>query len=165
MLKQLTVILLGFLVVSCRMGTAPGQTLLDLEAVEKATTEGIEITFHGEACEVDAPDRLLVGEYHFTLNDQSQLTSAQLYVARITEGHSYADLLTPQIKPGEYYPKPDWLIYAKKIGSIDPSTGQRSYDVTLEPGEHAVYVYGFQPTGEQWLWFCVPITAVERSDG
>jgi hypothetical protein len=165
MLKHLTLILLGFLVISCSTGPAPEQPLLDIEAVEKAATEGIVVTFHGEACEVDSPDRLLAGEYDFTLKDLSQLTSAQLLVARITDGHSYPDLLTPQNTPGEYYPKPDWLIYAKKIGSVDISTGQWSYEVTLEPGEHAVYVYGFQPTGEQWLWFCVPIMAIQASNG
>jgi hypothetical protein len=161
MFKHIALIALIILVVSCSVGPALDQPLSDTEAVEKAATEGIEVTFHGESCDVDAPSTLPIGEYHFTLNDQSQLTSSDLIVARITGGHTYQELLDLQPTPGEYYPKPDWLIYVKRIGSIDPSTGQRSYEVTLELGELAVYVYGLTQKAEEWLWFCMPILGVE----
>lgn len=159
MAKHLLLVSLVFLMASCNTGLKTDQTLLDTEAVEKATTGGIEVTFHGESCDVDAPDILPVGKYSFTLNNLSESTSLNLYVAKITDGHSYQDLLDFQNSPGEYFPKPDWLIYAKKIGSVDPSTGQVSYKITLEPGEHAIYVWS------RLLWFCKPIMVVDPSTG
>jgi hypothetical protein len=101
---------------------------------------------------------LPAGEYHFTLENQSPLVQANLYVAKITGDHEFQELIDLAPSPGEHYNKPDWLIYAKKYGSQDPKTGQMSYDVTFETGEYAIYVYGWQESGKDWLWFCQPIT-------
>jgi len=138
---------------------------IDYDAVERANREGITVTFQGDACEIDGPDVLLVGEYHFILNDISQISNADLFVSKLTDGHTYQDLIDPQTTPGEYYPKPYWVVYATKETMVDSTTGQRSYDIKLESGEYAIYVYGLTESAEKWLWFCLPITVLDKPNG
>ncbi len=151
MSNRLILVILLLLVTAC--GTSD-------RAVEQAVTEGIEVTFYGDSCDVSAPEILPVGEYSFILKNLGK-TSATLYVSRITEGHTYQDLLDPQESPGDYYPKPDWVIYARKIGHGENSVGEIIYDVTLEAGLHAIYVSNRLPTSEWGLWFCVPLMVEE----
>jgi hypothetical protein len=127
------------------------------------TDARIEVTFHGESCDVTSPEVLPVGKYVFVLKDLDRTTSATLYISRLTDGHTYQDLLEPQDAPGDYYPKPDWVVYALKIGHPTNSSGETTYDVTLEAGEHAIYVSNWLPTSEWGLWFCAPLMVVEPS--
>jgi hypothetical protein len=161
MTKRLILISLIFLTAACAPSLPSNQPVLDAEAVEQAATEVIEVTFYGESCDVSAPEVLPVGEYSFVLKDLDGKTSAELYVARLTDGHTYQDLLEPQDSPGDYYPKPNWLIYATNIRTVNASTGERSYEVTLESGEHAIYIGNRLPTNKWGLWFCVPLMVVE----
>jgi hypothetical protein len=147
--------ILIFILTAC--GSQTGEPELDPAAVERAVESGIEVIFYGEECETTAPEVLPAGDYDFYITDKDENTSASLYVARITEGHVYQDLLDPQEEPGVYYPKPDWLIYADTIDAEFIDTDQKRFTKTLEEGEHAVYIYT-RPTG---LWFCVPIMVVE----
>jgi hypothetical protein len=121
----------------------------------------IEVTFYGEACDTSAPEELPAGEYLFILNDLDGTTNAELYVGRITGGHTYQELLDPQETPGFYYPKPDWLSYARKRGHGSNPEGELRYDVTLEAGEHAIYVANRPPVVSWGLWFCAPVMVVE----
>ena len=45
---------------------------------EQEPIDGFEVIFYGESCGIDAPDQLPAGEYHFTLDNQSQLVQASL---------------------------------------------------------------------------------------
>jgi hypothetical protein len=128
---------------------------------EAANTEVIEVTFYGESCDTTAPEELPTGEYLFILHDLDGTTEAELYVGRITEGHTYQELLDPQETPGFYYTKPDWLIYAKKRGGTNNPEGELHYNVTLEPGEHAIYVANRPPEADWGIWFCAPVMVVE----
>jgi hypothetical protein len=123
----------------------------------------IEVSFYGDSCDTTAPEELPVGEYEFILKDLSGELPSELYVARITGGHSYQELLDPQETPGQYYTKPDWLIYASKIrrfGSEVPKDG-KYYTITVEAGEHAIYIATTLPKGGWELWFCTPVLVVD----
>jgi hypothetical protein len=137
---------------------------LDTAEVEKAISEGIVVDFYGDAetCQVSAPDVLPEGKYRFILNDLDEETAADLYIGRITGDHKYQELLDPQEEPGKYYSKPEWLIYAFKNEVEIVSEDERRYTVTLEPGEHAIYVF---TTPKGGLWFCTPIMVVESDSG
>jgi hypothetical protein len=131
--------------------------------IPEAALEEFVVNFYGDSCDSTAPDVLSEGQYKFVLNDVEGTTKPELYISRLTEGHTYQDLLDPQEEPGDYYPKPDWIVYAVKIGYVDPDTGERAYKVTLTPGEHAIYVSNWLPTNEWGLWFCEPLTVVETT--
>jgi hypothetical protein len=123
----------------------------------------IEVSFYGESCDTTAPEELPVGKYQFILKDLSRKFPSELYVARITGEHSYQELLDPQEEPGQYYPKPDWLIYALKIGKVGSGIpeDEKHYTVTFEAGEHAIYIATSLPEGGWGLWFCTPLMVAE----
>ena len=135
-----------------------GRPELDPTAVQRAAENGIEVVFYGEECETTAPEVLPAGDYDFYITDKDENTSASLNVARITEGHTYQDLLDLQEAPGVHYTKPDWLIYAETIDAEFIDSDQKRFTHTLEPGEHAIYIWT-RPFG---LWFCVPVMVVEQ---
>ena len=117
-----------------------------------------ELRFYGESSEINIPAELSRGEYVVKVKQLADGLKAELCVALITEGHSYQELLDPQETPGQYYPKPDWLIYASVEQQTGPDipSGENWYLVTFEEeGLYAIYTYTPQNEG---LWFCTPIT-------
>ena len=118
-----------------------------------------EVNFYGESCDTTAPNELPRGKYLFNLIQKGKLI-ADLYVAKITGGHVYEDLLEPQKTPGLYYPKPEWLIIANYERISDPEIPDDEfwYSVEFEIGKYAIYTYTIENEG---LWFCSPITIVD----
>jgi hypothetical protein len=167
MYKRISLIILFVAIAACGPSSKTSHPVLDADAVAQAVAEGIEVKFYGESCDVAAPEVLPIGEYVFVFNDLEGKQSADLYIGRLTDGHTFQDLLDPQgDEPGKYYHKPEWLIYAEKTDSEwDLSTGVKSVTYFLEEGEHAIYVSNVLPTNEWGLWFCMPVMVVETSSG
>jgi hypothetical protein len=131
-------------------------------APEPSPPSVIEVSFYGDYCQANAPSELPAGKYPFILYNLDGEYKAELYVGIITGGHTFQELLDPQKSPGEYYPKPDWLIYATKMGQAGGDENEKHYKITLDPGEHAIYVAETVPFDAGWtLWFCQPVTVVE----
>jgi hypothetical protein len=129
-----------------------------IQQPDSAVKKEYELKFCGESCEINAPAELPAGEYKVILKQLVEGLKAELYVAQLTGGHTYQELLDPQKTPGLYYPKPDWLIIASVSlqSSPDIPSDENWYSVTFkEEGLYAIYTYTPQNSG---LWFCTPIT-------
>jgi hypothetical protein len=117
--------------------------------------EGIVVTFSekkGE-CTVSGPTELPPGEYTYVYRNPSV---GIIHIAYLLEGKTIEDLLRMQGKPGRYWPKPDWVAYAKMIdGWRNESRNERYTTFSFEEGELVVYIdkYGLPPG----LWFCAPL--------
>ena len=88
-----------------------------------------------------------------------------IYVSHLTDGHTYQELLDPQSEPGEYYPKPNWVVYATKRDfefERNEAGTELAWTFFLEEeGEYAIYIGGSKPDD---LWFCAPLQVVEDPD-
>jgi hypothetical protein len=153
-----------FLVAACGAlkGSEPVLPTLDVKAVAQVAAEGITVKFYGEECEVSSPSVVPEGEYLFIFKDLEGKSSADLYVAGLTEGHTFQDLLDIQGEPGRYWHKPNWVIYDKKVDvEFDIAAGEKRIIYSLEKGEHAIYIGNVLPPARNGLWFCVPLIVVE----
>ena len=127
-----------------------------VEPLPGLVPEGIVITFtKKEECTVSGPTELPAGEYTYVLRDLSGVRHT-IYISYLLDGKTYQDLVDMQGKPGRYWPKPDWVVYAKITdGWRNESRNELYLTFSLEEGEHAaVYLGSTQPVS---LWFCAPI--------
>ena len=148
-------ILITLLLVGCG---APAATPTSGPLPESIAEVG-EVIFDGTECTVLGPTELPTGKYSFVLKDLSKI-NVNLYVSRLTDGKTYQDLLDGQSEPGEYYPKPDWVVHAIEPGSAwsKPDGGEvHTYFLTRE-GEYAIYLGTDVPPS---LWFCAPLRVIE----
>lgn len=115
----------------------------------------IEVTFDGNECTVSGPTEVPMGNYPFIWNDLSEQQNTDFWVSRLLDGKTFQDALDLQSEPGEYYPKPSWIVHVPAYYSFKAEV----WIVVLENvGEHAVYVGGYKPNS---LWFCAPIQVIE----
>ncbi|MCK5633688.1 MAG: hypothetical protein KAI06_01305 [Anaerolineales bacterium] len=117
--------------------------------------EGIVITFtKKEECTVSGPTELPPGEYTFVLRDLSD-TNQRLYLSYYIDGKTNQTVLDKQVVPGRWYPKPDWIVYAKMIEEWrNESRNEKYFTYSLEEGEHGVLLGSSSPIS---LWVCDPI--------
>jgi hypothetical protein len=119
------------------------------------------VAFAGSECSIDLPDSVPPGDYTFVLTNTSDRTSLPVYVAALGAGHTYDDFAALQSAAGAYFPLPEWAEYALRnfdVSESDPASGQRRFAYTLEPGEHAVYLWASRPAA---LWLCGRLSVSE----
>lgn len=123
--------------------------------------EAIEVTFDGSECVVTGPTELPMGEYDFILKDLSE-ENVDLWVSLLRDGKTFQDLLDRQSEPGEYLPKPSWVLHDSSIrrGWNESVDGEVFTFMLNKEGEHAIYIGGYSP---ETLWFCAPIMIIEAS--
>ncbi len=131
--------------------TTTTQPVLDAEAVARAATEGIEVTFTEEECSHSGPSVLPEGEYEIIFRGVDGRSPADFYVQSIDDGKTYQDIVELQGGvPGKYYGMPAFITYATTVGSdFDISTGDRRTTYAFEVGEY--YVDAFKGSG---AWLC-----------
>ena len=126
------------------------------------TAEGdiFTVTQADDGCTVSGPTEVPAGQtYYFIVKNPTAL-GTDLYVSRLTDGKTFQDIVEPQTYPGEYYPKPSWVVYAKGEYALarefksatEVDDDDRVEAFSVEPGPHAIYTY----TGGS-LWFCGPL--------
>jgi hypothetical protein len=112
--------------------------------------KGIILTFTGDECTGSGPIEVKPGEYTIVLRNLTEKSNS-IYVAYLLEGKTYQDLVKAQGKP-------DWVVYADMIdGWRDEGNNERFLTVSLEEGEHALYIGSNKPS----LWFCAPLRVVK----
>jgi hypothetical protein len=117
----------------------------------------IEVIFDGNECTVSGPTELPTGDHSFVLKDLSGQNQV-LYVSHLLDGKTYQDLLDLQSEPGEYVPKPSWVVRAAR-GIRRNAKGERVYTFSLDKeGEHAIYIGSSHPLS---LWNCAPLWVTE----
>jgi hypothetical protein len=95
------------------------------------------------------------GDVSFVLLNPNRGTQ-NLYVSYLLDGHTFQDLIDFQGRPGRYWPKPDWVEYARAIaGRFDELRKELVRTYSLEEGDLTIYVGGSDPFGN---WFCSPLT-------
>ncbi len=161
MRKMLYSMMTLFLVAACA-STQPAQTppLLPDESVEDVVIEAGEVIFDGTECTFSGPTELPKGKYSFVLKDLSEM-DVDLFVRRLTdEKKGYQDLLDLQSEPGEYHPRPDWLIDAMEPGSeeYEPDGGVVHTYLLTKEAEYVIFVFSLIP---RILWYCAPLQVIE----
>ena len=73
-----------------------------------------EVRFTGDDCLVSGPSQVTAGEYTFKFIQSKEL-KGELWLSNLEEGKTLQDLLDGQSEPSEWYPKPSWADYDKKI--------------------------------------------------
>lgn len=117
----------------------------------------IEVEFDGSECIADLPGSIPAGDHTFLLANSSDRTSLPVYVVELANGHTYGEFAALQEAPGVYFPLPDWAAYGLRDLTVTEvaADGQRRFGFSLEPGEHAVYLWASYPQG---LWLCGSLT-------
>ena len=148
-------ILVTLLLVGCG---APAATPTPIPPTATLTpVPPIEVTFDGTECTVSGPTELPTGDHKFVLKDLSEQNQV-LYVSLLLDGKTYQDLLDLQSEPGEYYPKPSWVVHTKG-GMRRNAKGEHVWTYSLDiEGEHAIYLGSAFPHS---LWFCAPLKVIE----
>lgn len=110
-----------------------------------------QLSFDGEECTLSGPAEVQPGEMSIRLVDLTDNDNG-IWTGLITDGHTYQDLLDMQSEPGDYFRKPDWVVYPTKTGAQKDSEGSRisTFNFT-EAGEYNVNVGKSLPAS---LWFC-----------
>jgi hypothetical protein len=145
---------------------APVDTAADAGTAVSTDTTSDEVdiftvTQAEEGCVVSGPAEVPANEtYYFIVKNPAEpYADLNLYVSRLTDGKTFQDLIEPQTYPGEYYPKPSWVVYAKRETAqaeefslaTELADDEQAFAFTVEPGPHVIYTY----TGGA-LWFCAP---------
>jgi len=122
------------------------------------TPTPIVVTFDGNECTVSGPTELPTGEHSFLVKDLSG-QGQYLYVSRLLDGKTFQDLLDLQSEPGEYVPKPSWVIWQGRRPTERIAEGEHLYTFVLnKEGEHSIELYVSSPRS---LWFCAPLKVIE----
>ena len=144
------------LLVGC---SAPAATPTPEPSPETVVEVG-DVIFDGEACTFTCPTELSPGKYSFVYKDLSGV-NAGFAIRRLADGKTFQDLLDMQSEPGEYFPKPDWVIPAVEPGSawLKPDGGEvHTYNLTKE-AEYAIVLWNSTSN----IWFCAPFWVVEAT--
>jgi hypothetical protein len=125
-----------------------------------ATNESVgiafEVTFDGTDCAVTGPVEVPIGDYLFSLKNESD-QKVDIAVTHLIDGHTYRDLLDRQSEPGEPFVKVYWMSQPYYF-TRDHKVWNYSLD---EPGEHAVLVLKHVFEG---VWICAPFDVIEATD-
>ena len=142
-----------FLLVGCGAPAATPTSEILPETIVKS-----EIMFDGNDCIVKGPAEVPAGEYTFIFIDQSD-RNAELWVANISDGKTFQDLVDLQPGPGIDYPKPEFVHYDPRISRETEELEGRRVDTCIYNldvvGEHAIYCGSVQPNAG--LWFGAPL--------
>ena len=127
-----------------------------LEPLPGAMPEGIVINYtENVGCTVSGPSELPTGEYTFFVRSEIFPT---IYLAYLIDGGTFQDLLDIQVRPGRYWPKPDWVVYAEIVDEWrNDARNERYSTYSLVEGEIVVYL-GKNINRVAYLWFCAPIS-------
>jgi hypothetical protein len=87
------------------------------------------------------------------LTNTSDRSSVPVYVVKLLNGRQYDDFSALQPSSGDYFVLPNWAEYALRDFVVDDanSNDERQYRFTLEPGDHAVYLWASRPAA---IWLC-----------
>ena len=133
------------------------------EPLPETVIEMGEVIYDGTECNVSVPTELPPGRYSIVLKNLSE-EEVKLWTQRITEGKTYQDLLDLQNEPGEYVPKPDWVVSAIETGSArDKPDGGKVYTYKfVSEGEYFVGLWIYATTtAPMKRWFCAPFLVKE----
>jgi hypothetical protein len=127
--------------------------------------EGIVVTFTGNGCTVSGPAELSAGDVTFVLRVlSSRKENAGIYLTYIRDGKTFEDVLATQAVPGRWWPKPDWLVYARIINAWRNESRNEIYETySLEEGDLVVFIGATIPGVE--LWTCAPVKVVDAPSG
>ena len=120
----------------------------------------IIVTFTGDECTSSVPTELPVGEHQFVLRDLSENNPLfGLWLGHLLDGHTYQDVLDLQSEPGEYYPKPSWLVHPRQklVGQTWPIDKVYTFYIENE-GEYGIETGSDRPP---ILWWCGSFQVVE----
>ncbi|KPK11068.1 MAG: hypothetical protein AMJ56_06790 [Anaerolineae bacterium SG8_19] len=125
------------------------------------------VTYVGDGCSYSGPTELQTGLRSIVFKDLSD-QNQDLWADRIRDGYTYQDYLDLQNKPGEYFPRPSWIIPASIPSEPwvwDESAGARVYTWRFDkPGVYILVVGKDKPISMLSLWICGSIQVVEAPD-
>jgi len=151
--QMMWAIFILFLLVGCGAPAATPTSEILPETIVK-----FEIMFDGNDCIVKGPAEVPAGEYTFIFIDQSD-RNAELWVANISDGKTFQDLVDLQPGPGIDYPKLEFVHYDPRISRETEELEGRRVDTCIYNldvvGEHAIYCGSVQPNAG--LWFGAPL--------
>ena len=115
------------------------------------------IEFAGSECVAEIPSSVAPGDHTFVLTNTSDRPSLPVYAVQLSDGHSYEEFSSLQSAPGDYFVLPDWARFAVRgfEGSDGAVEDRRRFVFSLEPGEHAVYLWASRPAA---IWLCGSLT-------
>jgi len=113
----------------------------------------IEIIFDGNECTLSGPTEVPTGNYPFVWNDLSEGQNTDFEVARLLDVKTYQDILDLQSEPGEYYPRPSWIVHAAGYYS---TTAEVWIILLDEAGDYFIYLGTVHN-----LWNCAPFKVIE----
>ena len=126
-------------------------------------SDGLEVVLTQDRC-VSSSHETLHGPLSLVLTNDSELTTVPVYVIKLTEGHTYADLEELQDAAGggsAYFARPEWITYALRSFEQIPvqlGANQTQYVFDLDPGEYAIYASGGRP---EKIWLCGSLAVSE----
>ena len=132
------------------------QTQVDETSIDGAT---FTATQEDDGCTLTGPSEVPAGEtYLVVAKDLTDGSFNNLYVSLLADGHTYEEFVALQPSPGEYFPKPAFIVYATAdheaafefSSAAALADDEAGYAYVSEPGPHAVYTAA---RGNQ-LWIC-----------
>ena len=132
-------------------------------ATSESTADGLGVSLTQEGC-VSTTDEVAMGPVSLVLTNESPYTPVPVYVIKLVEGHTYAELESLQEAAGggsAYFARPEWIDYALRSFETIPvelEANQTQYVFDLTPGEHAIYTSGGSP---EQIWLCGSLAVTE----
>ena len=131
------------------------------EPLPEYDPDTILVTFTGNECTSTVPAELPVGEHQFVIRDLSANNPEfGLSVGYYLDGHTYQDILDMQSEPGEYFPKPSWVVESRmKLVGTENWPIDKVYTFYLDTvGEHGFSADALYPPSH---WECGSFQVVE----
>lgn len=129
----------------------------------ESAPDQFEVVLSQDRC-VSSADETLVGPLSLVLTNETAMSSVPVYVIKLNDGHTYADLEALQDAAGggsAYFARPEWITYALRSFEAIPAElagNQTQYVFDLDPGEYAIYTSGGRP---EQIWLCGSLVATE----
>ena len=116
------------------------------------------LTQADDGCSLAGPSEATAGEtYYFVVKNPTDLFVTP-YVSLLDDGHTFDEFVGLQPAPGEFFPKPSFVVYAfdeleaarEFNETADLAEDELGFAYSSDPGPHAVYA----GTSEDGLWIC-----------
>jgi len=119
-----------------------------------------EVRFTGDSCLVSGVSEVSAGEYTFKFIQSNDL-KGELWLLNLEEGKTIQDIHDGQSEPSEWYPKPNWIDYDKRISfeyetvnNIRVIISRWSLD---KVGEHIISCYVGTPEKKMWFTWSINV--------
>jgi hypothetical protein len=137
---------------------APPPTDSGTPTEESADRAVLTLTQADDGCTLTGPTEVPAGEiYYFVVENPTDLSVTQ-YVSLLADGHTFQEFVDLQPAPGEFFPKPSYIVYASSEteatrefnDTAELAEDEVGFAYSSEPGPHAVYTW----TSEDGFWIC-----------